>query len=86
MKVFISGIAGFIGTPLANRLIAEGAEVVGLDDFSVGSMDGLAPEVNVIKGDITDKSLLWEALKDVDCVYHLAAKVSVPETQLYPRE
>ncbi|MPM57001.1 UDP-N-acetylglucosamine 4-epimerase [bioreactor metagenome] len=37
-------------------------------------------------GDVNDRSKLWTMLQDVDCVYHLAAKVSVPESVLYPRE
>lgn len=38
------------------------------------------------RGDIADRPKLWTLLQDVDCVYHLAARVSVPESVLYPRE
>ena len=38
------------------------------------------------RGDINDRPKLWTLLQDVDCVYHLAARVSVPESVLYPRE
>jgi UDP-glucose 4-epimerase len=38
------------------------------------------------RGDVTDRPKLWTLLQDIDCIYHLAAKVSVPESILYPRE
>ena len=38
------------------------------------------------RGDVNDRPKLWTLLQDVDCVYHLAARVSVPESVLYPRE
>jgi UDP-glucose 4-epimerase len=46
----------------------------------------LLPEVHFTRGDINDRPKLWTQLQDVDCVYHLAARVSVPESVLYPRE
>ncbi len=57
-----------------------------LDDASGWRPHPLAPEVEFTQGDINDKPLLWTLLQDVDCVYHLAAKVSVPESQLFPRD
>ncbi len=86
MKALITGAAGFLGTALSNQLVREGNQVVGLDDFSSGNPDGLLPEVELIQGDINDRELLWRILQDVDCVYHLAAKVIVPNSILYPRE
>ncbi len=86
MKVLVTGAAGFLGTPLANRLVEEGNEVIGLDDLSSGNSDGLLPDVKLVVGTVTDKSSLWEILKDVDCVFHLAAKAIVPNSVLYPTE
>lgn len=57
-----------------------------LDDLSTGSPDVLSPDVFLTRGDINDRPKLWTLLQDVDCVYHLAARVSVPESVLYPRE
>jgi UDP-glucose 4-epimerase len=42
--------------------------------------------VHFTRGDVNDRPRLWSALQDVDCVYHLAARVSVSESILYPRE
>lgn len=46
----------------------------------------LSPSVNFTRGDINDRPKLWTLLQGVDCVYHLAARVLVPESVLYPRE
>jgi UDP-glucose 4-epimerase len=86
MRFLITGAAGFLGTPLTNRLVGEGHNVVGLDDLSTGSPDRLSPKVNFIRGDVNDRPKLWSLLQEVDCVYHLAARVIVPESILYPRE
>ncbi len=86
MKYLITGAAGFLGSALANRLAREGNQVRGLDDLSTGDPQALSPEVLFTRGDINDRPKLWTLLQDVDCVYHLAARVSVPESILYPRE
>lgn len=86
MNFLVTGAAGFLGSALANRLAREGHEVRGLDDLSAGDPDRLSPDVLFTRGDVIDRPKLWTLLQDVDCVYHLAAKVSVPESVLYPRE
>lgn len=86
MRFLITGAAGFLGAPLANRLVEEGNLVVGLDDLSTGNPERLLPKVNLIRGDVNDRPKLWSLLQEVDCVYHLAARVIVPESVLYPRE
>lgn len=86
MRFLITGAAGFLGAPLANRLAEEGHTVVGLDDLSTGNPERLSPKVNLIRGDVNDRPKLWSLLQEVDCVYHLAARVIVPESVLYPRE
>ncbi|MDX1521831.1 MAG: NAD-dependent epimerase/dehydratase family protein [Anaerolineae bacterium] len=86
MRFLITGGAGFIGTVLANYLVREGHTVRVLDDLSAGDASRLDPEVNFTRGDIEDKPKVWRLLNKVDCVYHLAARVSVPESVLYPRE
>ncbi len=86
MRFLITGAAGFLGAPLANSLLADGHRVVGLDDLSTGNPDRLLPDVHLVRGDINDRPKLWSLLQDVDCVYHLAARVIVPESMLYPRE
>lgn len=86
MRYLVTGAAGFLGSALANRLAREGNPVRGLDDLSTGDPSMLSPEVQLNRGDINDRPKLWTQLQDVDCVYHLAARVSVPESVLYPRE
>ena len=86
MKFLITGAAGFLGSALANRLTREGHQVRGLDDLSAGDPQALSPEVLFTRGDVNDRPKLWTLLQDIDCVFHLAARVSVPESVLYPRE
>jgi UDP-glucose 4-epimerase len=86
MNFLITGAAGFLGSALANQLAHEGHQVRGLDDLSTGDPQALAPDVHFTRGDVNDRPKLWTLLQEVDCVYHLAARVSVPESILYPRE
>jgi UDP-glucose 4-epimerase len=86
MKFLITGAAGFLGSALANQLAREGHSVRGLDDLSTGDPATLMPEVAFTRGDINDRPKLWTLMQDVQCVYHLAARVLVPESLLYPRE
>lgn len=84
MKFLVTGGAGFIGAALSNRLASQGHTVLVLDDLSTGDATQLSKSVIFSKGNISDKTLLWTLLKDVDCVFHLAARVSVPESTLFP--
>ncbi len=86
MRFLITGAAGFLGAALANRLVKEGHTVRGLDDLSTGDPSALSPDVHFTRGDVNDRPKLWTLLQEVDCVYHLAARVLVPESVLYPRE
>jgi UDP-glucose 4-epimerase len=86
MNFLITGGAGFLGSALANRLVSRGHQVRVLDDLSTGDPQALIPEVHFTRGDVNDRPKLWTLMQDVDCVYHLAARVSVPESVLYPRE
>jgi UDP-glucose 4-epimerase len=86
MRVLITGGAGFIGAALANRLVAEGHHVRVLDDLSAGDPSRLDRRVVFTRGDVRDVPKLWTLLQGISCVFHLAARVSVPESVLYPRE
>ncbi|MCK5054796.1 MAG: NAD-dependent epimerase/dehydratase family protein, partial [Anaerolineales bacterium] len=86
MNFLVTGAAGFLGSALANRLAREGHQVRGYDDLSAGDPSRLSADVLFTRGDVTDRPKLWTLLQEIDCVYHLAAKVSVPESILYPRE
>ena len=86
MHFLVTGGAGFLGAALANRLVAEEHTVRVLDDLSNGDAARLDARVLFTRGDVDNVPLLWSLLQDVDCVYHLAARVSVPQSILYPRE
>lgn len=86
MNFLITGGAGFLGSALSNRLSRQGHHVRVLDDLSTGDPDALDPEIHFTRGDINDRPKLWTLLQQIDCVYHLAARVSVPESVLFPRD
>jgi len=86
MNFLITGAAGFLGSALANQLVREGHQVRGLDDLSTGDPASLSPDVHFTRGDVNDRPKLWTLLQEIDCVYHMAARVSVQESILYPRE
>ena len=82
MKVFITGGAGFIGSHLATRLIADGHSVVALDDLSTGSMENIAhlkdhERFEYRIGSATDLALVTELIDPCDVAFHLAAAVGV---------
>jgi UDP-glucose 4-epimerase len=66
--------------------VLAGHTVRVLDDLTTGDPSRLNPAILFTRGDVLDVPKLWTLLQDVDCVYHLAARVSVPESILYPRE
>jgi UDP-glucose 4-epimerase len=86
MRILITGGAGFLGSALANRLVSPGGAhtVLVLDDLSAGDPRRLDPRVLFTRGDVKDVPKLWTMLQGVDCVYHLAARVRVPESIYYP--
>lgn len=86
MRFLITGGAGFLGSALANRLARDGHAVHVLDDLSNGHRDYLDPSIAFTQGDVNNVPLLWTLLQDIDCVYHLAARVSVAQSILYPRD
>jgi UDP-glucose 4-epimerase len=86
MHFLVTGGAGFLGSALANRLIKDGHRVSVLDDLSNGEVERLHPDIAFQQGDIDNIPQLWSLLQDVDCVYHLAARVSVAQSILHPRD
>lgn len=81
MRVLITGGAGFIGSHLAESLVADGHELTILDNFSTGNAASLehlrAAPMRLVEGSILDEALLREAVADAECIYHLAAAVGV---------
>jgi UDP-glucose 4-epimerase len=72
MKVFISGVAGFLASHLADKFIAEGHEVVGCDNFIGGYPDNVSSSVDFRPLDCNDYRIS-KAMAGCDVVYHLAA-------------
>jgi len=80
-KVAVTGGAGFIGTNLARRLLAEAYEVVVIDDLSTGLLSNVDQERSTFyQLSITDLKALTTALKDCETIFHLAARGSVPRS------
>jgi UDP-glucose 4-epimerase len=80
MRILITGGAGFIGSHLADALIARGDQVVALDNFSTGStanIKHITKNFEIIDGDIRNTDLINETTKDVDLVLHMAAALGV---------
>lgn len=75
--VLVTGGAGFIGTYVVARLVADGHAVRVLDDLSVGTRDRVPAGVPLQVGDVRDPRACAEAVSDIDAVVHLAAKVTV---------
>jgi UDP-glucose 4-epimerase len=82
MKALVTGGAGFIGSHLAQRLIADGNEVIVVDNLSTGSLKNITalvgkPGFEFVKGDIRDESVIESAVRRCDRIFHLAAAVGV---------
>jgi UDP-glucose 4-epimerase len=80
MRVLVTGGAGFIGSHLADALIARGDQVVALDNFSTGStanIKHITKNFEIIDGDIRNTDLINDTIKDVDLVFHMAAALGV---------
>lgn len=84
-NVLVTGGAGFIGSNLCERLLAEGCHVVCLDNFSTGHRHNIAPFLanpafTLMEGDIRDLETCRKAVKGMDAVLHEAALGSVPRS------
>jgi UDP-glucose 4-epimerase len=73
----VTGGAGFIGSHLTRALLARGQRVTVLDNLSVGRSDVVPGGARFVHGDIRDEAAVADALSDVDCVFHLAAQVTI---------
>ncbi len=78
-KILITGVAGFLGSHLLDRLIADGQEAIGIDDLSMGRLGNISHHVGggtpftFLERDVTDPGAFADLDDDIDCIVHLAA-------------
>ena len=87
-SVLVTGGAGFIGSHISEKLVAEGAFVTILDNLSTGSLRNIEhflPHVRFIEGDILDMPSCMQAAQNASIIFHLAAVTSVPESVAQPQ-
>ncbi len=80
MRILVTGVAGFIGSNIAERLLKDGHAVRGLDDLSNGVRENVPEGVDFIKGDIRDQRACLVACDEAEVVFHEAALGSVPRS------
>ena len=84
-RVLVTGGAGFVGSHVADRLLADGAEVTILDDFSTGWRQFLPAGARLVEADLLDPASATRALAGCDFVFHLAANADIKDNLLEPR-
>lgn len=90
-RALVTGAAGFIGSTLADRLLEDGYEVVGLDNFSTGQEEFVAaalrnPRYRLVRADLLDLDAVRAAMQGVEFVFHLAANADVRFGADHPRK
>jgi UDP-glucose 4-epimerase len=91
MRAFVTGAAGFIGSTLVDRLLADGHDVVGFDNFSTGQEAFLADasrstRFSLVRSDTLDERILTDAMAGASVVFHLAANADVRFGTDHPRK
>lgn len=77
-KILVTGVAGFLGSHLLDKLIISGHEVLGIDNLSMGKLENIEHHLTnkcfqFLEKDITQKSTFENLATDIDCIVHLAA-------------
>ena len=74
--ILVTGVAGFIGSHVARRLVADGAKVVGVDDLSMGHRTNIPSEIDFVEGDLSEASTYDKLPSQIDHILHLAGQSS----------
>ena len=85
----VTGGAGFIGSHIAQTLVARGARVRVIDNLSTGHLDNIeaiGASADFIRGDLADEGAVRKAVEDIEIIFHEAALPSVPRSVTNPRE
>ncbi len=90
LRCLVTGGAGFVGSNLVDRLLADGYEVIAYDNFRTGFRENLSaaarlPGFSLVENDILDLPSLMAALSGVNMVFHMAANADVRYGAIYPR-
>jgi len=83
LKAIITGGLGFIGSSLFEQLIKQGIRLAIYDNFSSGRLENISDnrsDIQVFKNDIRNLDALSSVLQGIDCIFHLAALTSVPQS------
>jgi UDP-glucose 4-epimerase len=83
VRVLVTGAAGFIGSTTAELLVAEGHEVIALDDLSSGRKENVPAGAHFIEGDCGDRELV-RSIGHVDACIHFAARIEPGESMKFP--
>jgi UDP-glucose 4-epimerase len=91
MKTVVTGGAGFIGSHLVDRLLAEGHQVTAIDNFVTGRSENLNhqqgnPNLSIVKADVVDTDTMLKQFKGMDWVFHLAALADIVPSIQKPLE
>lgn len=89
MKALVTGGAGFIGSHLVDRLLADGYEVVAIDNLAIGRRENIAhhaqnPKFRFVEADIREREYIGQYFEGVDYVFHLAALADIVPSIVNP--
>jgi UDP-glucose 4-epimerase len=84
VRALVTGGAGFIGSSIADQLVADGHDVVVLDDLSTGHAENIPEAAELVKGDIADEAVVRRAVEGCEVVFHQAAHRAVFRSVEHP--